>query len=118
MLAGVGLLSGTTTWPPSISRVLALDGQGINPERLLEGWPGAVNVALATRGELGEDGAVWARVQDIQLNGELRSLPVSAAGTVDYDRSKVQAEQFSLRSEERRVGKAGGGRGARSGEGR
>src|SRR5690625_7220197 len=104
MLAGVGLLSGTTTWPPSISRVLALDGQGINPERLLEGWPGAVNVALATRGELGEDGAVWARVQDIQLNGELRSLPVSAAGTVDYDGSKVQIGRASCRESEGNAG--------------
>ena len=103
LLDGVVRLSGAMAWLPSISWDLALDGQGINPERLLEGWPGAVNVALATRGELGEDGAVWARVQDIQLNGELRSLPVSAAGTVDYDGSKVQAEQFSLAFGDNRV---------------
>lgn len=96
LLDGVVQLSGLVTWLPSISWDLALDGRGLNPERVLADWPGVINLALATQGELGDEGALWARVEDVQLSGELRALPISATGAVDYDGTKVQAEQFSL----------------------
>lgn len=96
LLDGAVQLGGRVTWAPVVSWDLRLDGRDLNPEQLAADWPGAINLFLATQGELGDEGALRARVQDVQLSGELRALPISGAGAVEYDGTKVQAEQFSL----------------------
>ncbi|MDQ2075993.1 translocation/assembly module TamB domain-containing protein [Marinimicrobium sp. ABcell2] len=96
MLDGVLDVSGLVTWLPGVTWDLNIDARELNPEVFLEDWPGVISAAFATRGELGDEGQLRARVQDLQLSGELRSIALAASGAVDYEGDRIQAEQLNL----------------------
>src|SRR6185369_6672950 len=87
--------SGTVGWSPRVRWDLALEGQGLDPAVVKADFPGRLDLAVKTRGEMlpaGPSGTV-----DVsRLAGTLRQQPLSATAAVrlagkSYDISRLDA---------------------------
>jgi translocation and assembly module TamB len=87
--------SGTVGWSPRVRWDLALTGQGLNPATLKADFPGKLDFAAKTRGEMLPSGPTGT-VDLSRLVGTLRQQPIAANAAVrlagkDYDISHLDA---------------------------
>jgi len=86
---------GMVGWSPRVRWDLDLQGQGLNPAAVKADFPGKLDLALKTRGEMRPEGPVGT-VDLPRLAGTLRQQPISANAAVrltgtNYDISHLDA---------------------------
>jgi translocation and assembly module TamB len=92
-----GHLLGTAgiAWRPQLATSLELRGSALNPGVLFADWPGQLDLQLAAKAGFSSSGLV-AQVPTLQVNGQLRELPVRLDTRGDYQQDSLTIEAFKL----------------------
>jgi len=96
-LEGVVNAQGRLAWTPQLQWDLQLDAADINPGQHWPAWPGKLSAQIQSTGSDSPQGLAFA-ARIAQLNGVLRSYPVSGAGTVTQKNGQTQIESVQLQS--------------------
>ncbi|MBA3565058.1 MAG: translocation/assembly module TamB domain-containing protein, partial [Gammaproteobacteria bacterium] len=94
-----GTLNGTANvaWAPALAGSVDLQGRGLNPGGLLNGWPGAIDLEVRGEGRMPETGPVG-RVETLHAEGRLRDQPIELDARGRYANDQLELETFHLRS--------------------
>ncbi|WP_456406171.1 translocation/assembly module TamB domain-containing protein [Thiolapillus sp.] len=106
LLEGTLEAAGDLAWSPVLSWKMDVTATDINPEALAAEWPGKLNAAVSTSGELPETG-LRLQAQIKELQGALREKPVAGSGVVHIDGDKLLLEEMAFSSGQAKVNVSG-----------
>lgn len=86
---------GQLAWAPYLSWDLNVEADQFNPGLYLPQWPGEIAARFTTSGSL-ETGQLQARLNELQLSGQLRDLALGGSGSVRYQNNRLTAEELQL----------------------
>lgn len=85
-------IGGHISWAPALGWELEAALAGFDPGYFLEGWDGAVDGRIRSKGGLRDDGALQAAVDVPELGGRLRDRPLDGRAQVTIDGDAYQGE--------------------------
>ncbi|MFP4611574.1 MAG: translocation/assembly module TamB domain-containing protein, partial [Thiohalophilus sp.] len=96
-LDGETRLTGRLDWSPRLAWDVQVTGRNLNPAEQWPQWPGRLNVALTSTGQL-QAGEITAKADIARLGGKLRNQPVNLRSRLAWDVDRLQVKEFDLES--------------------
>ena len=97
---------GRLDWKQGLQWQLALDIKNINPEKHWADWPGDLTTQLTSSGHLLDDNQ-QAKLQLLELQGQLRGYPLAGQVDVELDNEQLDIKQLNLTSGENSITASG-----------
>ncbi len=96
-LDGETTLTGRLDWSPRLAWNVRVTGNNLNPAVQWSQWPGRLNAALTSTGQV-QEGQVIAQADITRVSGKLRGQPISLRSQLTWETDQLQVEQFEFES--------------------
>lgn len=105
-LGGEVNASGQLNWAPQLNWQVKINASNIDPSSLWPQWPGQINANLSSRGRL-ENNQLVVDTEVTQLQGTLRSYPVSLRSRLSWNNRGFDVDQLEFHSASSRLSAQG-----------